>query len=800
MKPYTKKRRFFDIKALLAATLFILTAFLVLLPQNSTSVANADEQFYRVLFPTGNYFQSSSPALVGANRDYLVIYDDSSKTLFVRADEEWTYSLDFEDVKGIFVIENVVFMHADEKYYTLDLSDKNSSVQERTLPSPADVTFFNSDGTYLYAHSAAGRITIYDKNLEVALGVDNLYDPDTLAGKIVVAGEGSNLIVFSTEYASPIFITYDATTKAKTIKGITHHIGEAYVGDVVYALEIIQQSSANDAQKRIVCIDKTSGELLFATDIDPDKFFAFGNRLFTIQDGGVTVYALNDEHTALTKTQTITMSGSDLRHLSTPVDVVRYQNETVVADKGNNRIAFLSQAGVMTALALEESPLSLCAGDVLYAVTNTKVLQIKDKTVSGEIEIDGVIDTAYLGSLYMLRQDGVYVLLAGNAVKIFDVRNAKCIAAAEDGTNVHILTNDAILTINRSGQRLPDLANGDFTDAIDFAVDYQGKVFVAYANRIDYVLGEESGSYTLSNPSLKATLTSAHLNGTTVFFTASECFVGALDVQAETKQTYQYTLPTITDGVYSFAKAKDGAMFFSIDERIENVSLATNETIIVYDDTTKDGKTFARVGERLISIDKSQFDSVECGALSGDYVTKGETTLFKLPYVEEGKITLGSGVRMTLKSDVAGYDSSVWVIATYQGQEYFVKRSDIAEYVEIVEEKDKVFGRANADRVGGLVNVYADQSTSSEVIAQIVDGSKVEVLETLDDFYLVSYDGKLGYIQKSQLKIGTLTTVQIVAIVLSIIVAIAGAAIFASVYMTRKNADAKKKEQDQKRF
>ena len=494
------------------------------------------------------------------------------------------------------------------------------------------------------------------------------------------------------------------------------------------------------------------------------------------------------------------MSGSDLRHLNNPVDVVRYQNETVVADKGNDRIAFLSQAGVMTALTLEESPLSLCAGDVLYAVTDTKVLQIKDKTVSGEIEIDGVIDTAYLGSLYMLRQDGVYVLLAGNAVKIFDVDNAKRITAAEDGTNVHILTNDAILTINRSGQRLPDLANGDFTDAVDFAVDYQGKAFVVYANRIDYVLGEESGSYTLVNPSLKATLTSAHLDGQTIFFTASECFVGALDVQAATKQNYAFTAPEITDGAYHFAKAKDGAMFFSIDGRIENVSLASNETIIVYDDTDVNGMKYARVADKLVLIDKSQFNTAECEQLSGDYVTKGETTLFKLPYVEDGKIALGSGVRMTLKSDVAGYDSSVWVIATYQGQDYFVKRSDVAEYVEIVEEKDKVYGKANADRVGGLVNVYADQSTDSEVIAQIVDGSKVEVLETLDDFYLVSYDGKLGYILKSQLKIGTLTTVQIVAIVLSIVVAIAGAAIFASVYMTRKNADEKKKEQEQKRF
>lgn len=795
-----QKQPFSHIKTLLAVAMILLAAILVLLPVSCQNVASADNATYRVLFPTGNYFQSSSPSLVGANRNYLVIYDDLSKTLFVRADEEWTYTLDFESVSGIFVVENVVFLHADNKYFTLDLTNKAATARERTLPSPADVTFFNSDGTYLYAHSAAGRLTVYDKDLQVALGIDNLYDPDTLAGKIVVAGEGANLIVFSTEYASPVFITYDATTKAKTIKGITHHIGEAYVGDVVYALEIIQQSSASDAQKRIVCIDKTSGDLLFATDINPDKFFAFGNRLFTIQDGGVTVYALDDEHTALTKTQTITMSGNDLRHLSNPTDVTRFQNETVVADSGNNRIAFISQTGVMTALQLDETPLALYSGDSVYAVTKSKILQIKDKTITSTIDVEDVVDVTYLSNLYILKKDGVYVNLAGNTVKIFDVDNAKRITAANDGTNVYVLTESEIVAINRSGQRLLSLANGDFKDAIDFAVDYQGKAFVAYANRIDYVLGEESGSYTLANPSLKATLTSAHLDGTTIFFTASECFVGALDVQAATKQNYAFTAPEITNGAYHFAKAKDGAMFFSIDGRIENVSLATNETIIVYDDTTKDGKTLARVGERLISIDKSQFDSVECGALSGDYVTKGATSLFALPYVEDGKIALESGVRLTLKSDTAEYDSSVWVIATYQGQDYFVKRSDVAEYVEIIEEKDKVFGKANADRVGGLVNMYADPSTASEVIAQIVDGSKVEVLETLDNFYLVTYDGKLGYIQKSQLKIGTLTTVQIVAIVLSIIVAIAGAAIFASVYMTRKNADAKKKEQDQKRF
>ena len=101
--------------------------------------------------------------------------------------------------------------------------------------------------------------------------------------------------------------------------------------------------------------------------------------------------------------------------------------------------------------------------------------------------------------------------------------------------------------------------------------------------------------------------------------------------------------------------------------------------------------------------------------------------------------------------------------------------------------------------MGGLVNVYADLSTSSEVIAQIVDGRKVEVLQTFDDFYLVSFDGVQGYVLKSQLKIGALTTVQIVAIVLSIIVAVAGFAIFASIYLTKKNADENKKDEQKRR-
>ena len=119
----------------------------------------------------------------------------------------------------------------------------------------------------------------------------------------------------------------------------------------------------------------------------------------------------------------------------------------------------------------------------------------------------------------------------------------------------------------------------------------------------------------------------------------------------------------------------------------------------------------------------------------------------------------------------------------------------------IVPEKDRVYGKANADRVGGLVNVYASPDKNSQLVTQIVDGSKVEILETLDEFYLVKFEDCVGYVEKLHIKIDGLTTVQIVAIVLAIIVALAGSAIFASIYLTRKNAENKKNDDKlKKRF
>ena len=68
----------------------------------------------------------------------------------------------------------------------------------------------------------------------------------------------------------------------------------------------------------------------------------------------------------------------------------------------------------------------------------------------------------------------------------------------------------------------------------------------------------------------------------------------------------------------------------------------------------------------------------------------------------------------------------------------------------------------------------------------IADGAKVEILETLDDFYKVSVNGTVGYMRKDDVQLGGLTTVQIVSIILAILVLLAGSTVFTAIYFTKK--------------
>lgn len=801
-RPQSKLALFLIIS--LALAIMCVNALILSLMPNPQIALAADTTFTQV-FPTTDYFQSANPSKVSANRSYLLIYDDEADKLFVRGGgttQTSVYAADFENVENVFAIGSVAFLNCKSGCYTLDLTDSTATWQARALPTPANITYFNSDGTYLYAHSAYGTVSVYDQNLDIAFDADNVQDYDFAGQSTVVTGEGSTLYVFSIDgTGKQFFTTYDLLDGSKTSKVYTKGVLiKAYVGSAIYALKTF------DDTNYIVCIDKQSGEELFSTEISPDYFFAYDERLFTVSQNSVTVYTLSEDKTSLRLDSSITMSGSDLGHFDAPADVIKDGDKLVVADSKNNRLSIV-ESGEMSCVYFESAPQRVCKGqnDYYVALANG-VSKVASGKISATYDIDNVLDITYLDKLYVLTSDGVYILLGDGAVKLCSSYDAKRITSAKDGENVYLLCSDKVVTINQSGKQLPTLAQDDFTSAVDFAVDYVGKITVAYKDGYKQYLGESKDKFTLTSSSVGATITSVYLDENSLYFSTEECFIGKCSVDATSKLTFinfNFFAPTAKDAI-AFAKAKDGALAYSLDGRVENTSLASSDVYMIYTDRAVKNSTnlkYAYCDGEIVIIDKNDFDMLETNALSGDYVSKTATTLYATPYCEDGKIELTSGVIVTRQNDCADYEDGKWIAVKYGENTYYAIASDFEEYVVVIPEKDKVYGRANADRAGGVVNVYTSQDENSDVIMQIVDGTKVEVLETLDDFYLISFDGKTGYIKKSQLKIDGLTTVQIVAIVLAIVVALAGSAIFASIYITRKNAENKKdKDKPQKRF
>ena len=70
-----------------------------------------------------------------------------------------------------------------------------------------------------------------------------------------------------------------------------------------------------------------------------------------------------------------------------------------------------------------------------------------------------------------------------------------------------------------------------------------------------------------------------------------------------------------------------------------------------------------------------------------------------------------------------------------------------------------------------------------------MDGKRIEILAEYADYYKIKYGDVTGYMRKSEVKVGGLTTVQIVAIVLSCAVLIAGTGIFISIHALKKRND-----------
>ncbi len=777
---------------LLAVAVFSVA---LLLPIN-TNVASADDNF-EIIFPKNDYFQSKNPTLIAANENNLLIYDKTNSTLFVRNNVQvgtYSYPIQLDGVTDLFAIGDIAFLATEDlKYYTLDLTNQSSTLVDQTLKltTPSTISYLNSDGKYLYAKSVWGEVSIYDENMKIAFGVDNEKNA-LFTGDHVIVGEQSTLCLFITKLAYPYFVSYNFESAQTTEIKIDTQVQSASLASVIFAM----------VDGNIVCIDKTNGKTLFDTQISPDSYCAYSNNLYTIEGEKIYIYNLNQDLSGLSLFSTISMSGADEKHLDSPLDVTYFDNSVVVADSQNKRVSFIKNATTSAdCVALDAEPIALASSKSLYvALSNGTITKMTDKQIEQTYTLEGVRDLCYLDKLYALSNNGVYTNLGTSMIKIASIVNARKIACNTDGTNVYVLLDDGIVCINQNGKILYKISH-NLSDSVDFAVDYQGNFFIAYPHEIvkfencfNSLL--EISRTSCQNANTKATLTSASLVETTLYFSASECFVAKMSVTAKTKDSYVgATVPQIDETLpFHFAKLKDGVSSICVDSstRQDSASLQDNSVILIFDNLQKGNLNYAFVAGKLVLVDASSYDTLSANSTNEKYKLLKTATLYTIPHVEAGSVSLQEGSELVGLDDACSYMDNGWLRVEHNNKQYYVKSSDVEKVVEdvITPPEQKVqYGRAKAERVGGTVGIYATKDTNLSPILQIVDGTKVEVLAIEGDYVYVKCENTLGYMLSSQIELEGLTTVQIVAIALSAIVLVAGSIIFASIYLTKKKHD-----------
>ena len=719
-----------------------------------------------------------------------------------QGDTSYNYSLSLENVSGLYAVGASAFIIADGKYYTLDLSSREATPVLRDVTSPARVNYFNSNGSILIAKAPTGDITVYDGALQEQKEIYNEY----ITNDVYATGDGVNFYAYTFPGGKPHYDVIDSEGNSTLHTEISYNVRDyMYVGDVLYVnvySEITDEHGTVTERTNIALANKSTGELISVTDLCPDYFYAYGRTLYAIEDKGgksiVKVYSLNKTNDGLEQTATISMAGDDAQHLNGPTDVVKFGENTVIADRLNSRLAFIGNDGVMQRISVPSAPVRLAADDKgVYILSEDDGIryvtngECRTEVVKAEGSISDIVCLS--GMLYALTDGGLYAKIGASLVEVAGGIRGRRIATAKDGNNLYILADDGLTIADSKGNTVSRIA-GEFADVKDIMIDYAGDVFALYADRIEKYKNNLSSlelisSTELKNATVDATANSAYLDDEEVTFTAEECFAGRLSVDAADEKDFSNERPTLSAGEYSFARLSSSGHYLPYNCRPEEAHAPINDVLLVLENAAPmDGYKYALLGSELIVVPENALNGVQPTTLTGRYDVIEACTLYTLPYFEDGRIALGAGATLTVLSDCAGYDGNVWDIVQYDGKKYFVSAANLKEHVQInppSEDKSQVFGRANAGRVGGLVGIYSDDALSNMTV-EIVDGTKVEVISQYEDCYLVKYGDVIGYMRSDELKINGLTTVQIVSIVLSIVVLLAGSGIFIAIYLTKQ--------------
>ena len=783
----TSMRKQFVISTLTFAVVFLAVIF------SYTNLALAEEA--DLVYPNNGYIQAERVDQIAISDTLTVFADNTNKTMtYFGAVKGYVDFSALEDVVlKMFVYGKSVAVKGEKGFYNLDTEAGTITAINTDIIN--EECYVTSDGAYLYIHQY-GIVNVYE-NLDAPIAQ---YKNKVFRSQPIVATNGDEIFLFESPRGVSKIHSY--SIESGEVKSASfEHIVNAVMGEVIFA-----HNGTN-----IIVVDPQPFSA-YTTDLTAEYYAVWGNTLYIPRGAdGYDKYAYQDG--ALTYVGNHSYTGDGIDRLNCPAGAVLIDDELVIADTMNNRLLFVGDD--VTSLEMN-APTTIEIGDgKLQVVTGDGIAVVYDKTIISTIKTDlQIVDIEFNGEWYYLTENGVYQFLLGGLHKVFDVNGGK--ALVENGL-FYILdsTGVTVLSMSSGQYEKSSLLSFEITDYIplDIMVDAPGNVYILgddntlHCYKWQDVLASNIEDITLSSADIliessayNFTAKSMSVMGDKILVSTNEnaliSISNPLQNECENFSSFDKENATVetfisTDNTYFMTNDNDGKTA---------VKVSSGLTFVCYE---LEGKFFTSFNGKLGYIFNVDLNESSTN-LAGEYVVKNDALLYVNPMVDAG-VSVRKDTALSVVDNAGGYGDNGWVRVEYNGKVYYTELANLAkkqtapsnpstpsnpQEPEKPVEVKKDYGRAKASRAGELVPLFS-VADNTMVVAEVTDGTRLEVVEQAGEYYKVIYNGTELLIRADQFKLEGLTTVQIIAIILSVVVVLAGGLIFMVTSL------AKKKEENQ---
>ena len=802
------------INSLLLIIIFVLifaTALTILLSSDTdTTFAQVNQINFDILFPAHHYIQLSDPTFIAKSNNYLAIYDETAKVILTIDTQNNQKIIDVSNyypLKNLFILNDVVLIeytvNSTTTYAKYNIAT-STSFETVTLTSPQNIDSLSSDGTYLYAKSKYGFISVYDSTFAIHNGLDNVEIDALLGNKIIFAGCNEKVASISGTDLS-ITVLSTQVTATNTIESIVpSSIG--YNGNYVF---VYYENDTYDIHK-ISVYNASNQTKLFDYDIVLDSFIVFGNDIYVIYQDKIYIYNVNNDTTALTLNSYYAKVGNDIEHLNAPKASIINGDYLYVADTNNNRVLIYditNDAYVTQITCSNPEDIVYVSNKKWFVLSNNKIIEYEKTSQKAEHSLGTgftIKSITWMGKLYVLASDGmstsVYVLYAGEFYKLFTVSNATDITSTADGSFIYVLCgttgNQYVACFDEKGTKSLVELNLNDVSAKQIKVDTVGNLYVLTENYhiVSYfrraVSYDKKEELNFTNDIYSININSFSLApNNKVIFSNNDSFIGIADME-HVDQFTPTPSPDISNASVSIYKTNGTTLFFTEPNSLEDAIIVEENVLIpVFENASQvnnllygyyDGKYGYFNVSFLTKLD-------ETDATDQYLVTIAfNVRIYKFPFETSQSILVGQNYVVQYLNNVSDFDNSRWYKIKTNDQVYYILRESVTESEHDEPTETPRTGKAQAKRIGGQINLYATPSDSSDVIMKISDGQNLEIYDEISGYYYVNYNGQAGYTRVEDVNLNGLTSAQKIGIILAVLSILAGGAIFVTTNITRK--------------